>query len=57
MQEELHLLKMKADNTDGQIRMCTQEVNEFIFALEKYANSQALLTETTKETIDKYKLN
>ena len=48
---------MKADNTDGQIRMCTQEVNEFIFALEKYANSQALLTETTKETIDKYKLN
>jgi len=48
---------MTAEATEGQIRRRTQEVNEFIFQLEKYKNSQDMLSSETLATIDKYKLD
>ena len=36
--------------------MGTQDVNEFIFQLEKYGKSQEILTDEALAAIDKYKI-
>ena len=46
---------MQADTTESHVRRRTQEVNEFIFQLEKYTQSQNMLSDETLATIDKYK--
>ena len=37
------------------MRRRTQEINEFVFQLEKYTSSQQQLSHETLATIDKYK--
>ena len=55
LQEELHKLTVIADQNESHIRRRTQEVNEFIFQLEKYNSAQAMLSSETIATIDRYK--
>ena len=56
LQNQLREYRVKGENMQSQRRHSTQEVNEFIFQLEKYANAQQNLSDETLATIDKYKL-
>ena len=53
LQSELHDLKTKAEAKEEQVKSTTQEVNEFIFQLEKYSASQ---NPELTATIDRYKM-
>ena len=57
LQQTLHELKNQAEESEGRIRMGTQDVNEFIFQLEKYGKSQEMLTDEALAAIDKYKID
>lgn len=53
LQNELHELKTKAEDKEERVKSTTQEVNEFIFQLEKYSASQ---NPELTATIDRYKM-